>query len=512
MTHAPSGDPPTTGGPRPWTIPTARGPLDASAPLPGSKSLTARALLLAAIADSPTALTGVLRSRDTDLMISALTELGATIDQLDDSGTGLHLTPAPLPLSPAAGADGAAHVDCGLAGTVMRFIPPLAALALTPVVFDGDDAARHRPLAPVLDALSRLGAEITYLGAPGHLPVRVGPAVGLRPGAGSASRPPGRPPRRVDVDAAASSQFLSALLLMGCLLPGGLAVTPTGRVPSRTHVAMTVACLRQRGIVVDEPDETAPEGGRTWMVHEGRPAGGRIVIEPDLSNAGPFLAAALIAGGEVRIPHWPARTTQAGDAWRELLPRLGGRVELTGPADSTLTAHGTGELSGIEADLSAVGELAPTVAALAVLASAQGHSSRLTGIAHLRGHETDRLAALAAEASRVGGLVRETGDGLEIAALPAGRHLTPATLRSYADHRMATFAALIGLGVPGCAVDDVTCTSKTLPGFARMWESLLSPSPSSPTHRDRHLYHTEIGTRDTPTSADTTKDPAEEAR
>jgi len=456
-------------------VPTARGPLDATIALPGSKSLTARALLLAAVAGGPTTLVGVLRSRDTDLMLAALTALGARFEEVGGDPTRLRARPAPLPLHVSAGPDGAGRIETGLAGTVMRFVPALAALADAPVVLDGDDAARHRPMAPLLDALASLGAEVACLGEPGLLPVRVGPGDGALLRRADPARP-GRP-RRVSIDASGSSQFLSALLLVGSLLPDGLVVVTTGRVPSAPHVAMTVAALRERGIIVEEPVEpdesTAPtagaaeDGRRAWTVHPGRPAGGTVVIEPDLSNAGPFLAAALVAGGRVSVPHWPAATTQAGDAWRELLPRLGGEVTLSG---DLLTARGTGHLTGITADLSDVGELVPTVAALAALAGAQGHASTLTGIAHLRGHETDRLAALATEIRLLGGDAEETTDGLIIR--PAPLHGT--ALHSYADHRMATFAAIVGLGVDGVSLDDVECTSKTLPGFTDLWAAMLA--------------------------------------
>ena len=494
--HAGPADPP-----RPWSAPVPDGPLDAVVDLPGSKSLTARALLLAAVAEGPTTLTGVLRARDTELMLAALAALGARFEEFGADPARLRVRPAPLPLHVEAGAGGAGRVDVGLAGTVMRFVPPLAALADAPVLFDGDAAARARPLGPLLDALASLGAEVVHLGEPGRLPVRVGPGDGalrrpagpagpaqscgpaVRPtgGTGSAGRPDGPArglsPHRVSVDASGSSQFLSALLLLGPLLPGGLAVTPTGRVPSLPHVAMTVAALRERGVDVVEPDPGAPEGRRTWTVRPGRPAGGEAAIEPDLSNAGPFLAAALVAGGRVRVPRWPLATTQGGDAWRGLLARLGADVELRAGADGAgalvVRAAGAGALRGIDADLSAVGELVPVLAALAVVASAHGRSSRLTGIAHLRGHETDRLAALVAEITRIGGLARQTRDGIEIGALPAGGRLRPALLRAYADHRMATFAAVVGLAVPGIRLDDVGCTSKTLPGFPDLWADLL---------------------------------------
>ena len=457
----------------PWRAPVAAGALDAVVELPGSKSLSARTLLLAAVADAPTTLSGLLRSRDTELMLAALSALGARFEDLNDSGTQLRVTPAPLPLRVQAGPDGVGRIDVGLAGTVMRFVPALAVLGDAPVVFDGDEAARRRPMAPLLDALAALGAEVTHLGEPGFLPVRIGPGDGALLQAQNA---------RVAVDGSASSQFVSALLLLGALLPGGLELTPTGPVPSLTHVAMTVATLRERGIAVDEPAPGAGDGERTWRVHPGRPRGGQVAIEPDLSNAGPFLAAALVAGGRVSVPHWPAATTQAGDAWRELLPRLGGEVTLSG---DLLTARGTGRLTGLEADLSDVGELVPTVAALATLAGAQGHASALTGIAHLRGHETDRLAALATQIRLLGGDAEETTDGLIIRPAP----LHGAALRSYADHRMATFAAIIGLSVEGVSLDDVECTSKTLPGFTDLWAAMLAAAgecgtdPSTASHR-----------------------------
>ncbi|VEG75790.1 3-phosphoshikimate 1-carboxyvinyltransferase [Actinomyces slackii] len=457
----------------PWPAPSAPGPLNAVVELPGSKSLSARALVLAAIAAEPSTITGVLRARDTELMIAALTTLGARFEEAG-SPTRLRVTPAPLPfpVSRAPAQPGqAARIDCGLAGTVMRFIPPLAALADAPVLLDGDEAARARPLGPLLEAITALGATVDYQGRPGHLPALItpSPAEQARPGEA-------HPPLLLPVDSSASSQFLSALLLAAPLLPGGAAITPTGPVPSLPHVAMTVASLRDRGVVVDEPADPLPDlpdGSRTWTVHPGRPHGGEIAIEPDLSNAGPFLAAALVAGGQVTVPHWPAPTTQAGDAWRCILPAMGGALEAPpGPqgAGTAVRATGTGRLRGIDVDLSQVGELAPTVAALAALAAHQGHPSRLRGIAHLRGHETDRLAALAAEITRLGGSARAEPDALVIE--PATLH--GALLRSYADHRMATFAAIIGLAIEGVELDDVECTSKTLPGFTGLWDSMLA--------------------------------------
>ena len=353
--HAGPADPPG-----PWSAPVPDGPLDAVVDLPGSKSLTARALLLAAVAEGPTTLTGVLRARDTELMLAALAALGARFEELGADPARLRVRPAPLPLHVEAGADGAGRVDVGLAGTVMRFVPPLAALADAPVLFDGDAAARDRPLGPLLDALASLGAEVVHLGEPGRLPVRVGPGDGaLRRPAGPA-RPcgpagPARPdgparglsPHRVSVDASGSSQFLSALLLLGALLPGGLAVTPTGRVPSLPHVAMTVAALRERGVDVVEPDPDAPEGQRTWTVRPGRPAGGEAAIEPDLSNAGPFLAAALVAGACPAGPSPPRRAgTPGAGCWRAWAPTSSCAPGPTAPARSWCAPPGRGLCAG----------------------------------------------------------------------------------------------------------------------------------------------------------------------
>ena len=429
----------------PWHAPLAASPVDATVEVPGSKSITARALFLAAVADSPSVIRGALDARDTRLFAAALEVMGARVE---DEGTGvLRVTPMSLP--PRGG-----RVECGLAGTVMRFLPPLAALSPEETFFDGDEQAYARPLGPLLDALVRMGATVTYHGERGRLPFTI--------------RGPIRTPLGAQawVDSSSSSQFLSALLLVSPLVGDPLFVSAPGVVPSMPHVEMTLACLAGAGIDLEVVDEGRADLS-TWHVFPSRPRGGDITVEPDLSNAGPFLAAALVAGGRVSVPHWPAATTQAGDAWRELLPRLGGEVTLT---DGLLTARGTGRLTGIHADLSDVGELAPTVAALAALAGAQGHTSTLTGIAHLRGHETDRLAALATQIRLLGGDAEESDDGLIIRPAP----LHGAALRSYADHRMATFAAIIGLSVDGVSLDDVECTSKTLPGFTDLWAAMLA--------------------------------------
>ncbi len=414
----------------PWPAPVAAGPVTATVPVPGSKSLTNRALVLAAQATGPSRIVAPLRSRDTDLMAAALATLGADV-QVD--GADWLVRPAPLA--------GPATVDCGLAGTVMRFLPPLAATGTGPITFDGDAAARRRPMATVLDALRALGVRVTG----DRLPFVVEAAGGV-------------PGGTVRIDASASSQFVSGLLLSAPSFTDGVEVRHTGApVPSMPHVEMTVQALRSVGVSVDDstPDR--------WRVEPGPVAPWTTAIEPDLSNATPFLAAAAVTGGTVTVPHWPAATTQAGDAIRGLLSSMGASVTL-GPAGLTVT--GPDSLRGVAADLHDVGELTPTVAAVALFAESP---SRLTGIGHLRGHETDRLAALAGDIAALGGRVDEAPDGLTIHPVP----LHGGEWRSFEDHRMATAGAIVGLRVPGVVVDDVDTTAKTLPGFETMWARML---------------------------------------
>ena len=416
-----------------WAAPTAAGPVRASVDLPGSKSLTNRALVLAALADGPSTVRRALRSRDTELMARALTTLGASVDTRADDW---RVTPGPL--------TGASDVDCGLAGTVMRFVPPVAALAQGDVAFDGDPHARTRPMGEVLTALRGLGASIDDDGR-GALPFVVHGTGSVRGG-------------QVVLDASASSQFISALLLAGARYDEGVDVLHDGKpVPSLPHLDMTVACLRERGVEVhdDEPNR--------WRVLPGPIHALDVTIEPDLSNAAPFLMLALATGGSVTVPGWPRATTQAGDALRDLLSRMGGELTLT---DDGLTATGTGRVHGIDVDLHDLGELTPALAALCALADSPSH---LRGIAHIRGHETDRLTALARELTALGSDVTEHPDGLEIrpAELHGGRFGT------YADHRMAHAGVLLGSVVPGVLVEDIATTAKTFPGFADAWTALF---------------------------------------
>lgn len=425
-----------------WPAPVASGPVSWLTSVPGSKSMTNRALILAALASYPSTLKGALISRDSELMMAALDELGADITRTEPS----HGSPTTtVRVEPGELVGGT--VACGLAGTVMRFVPPVAALAKGTVFFDGDPQARVRPMNTILDALRTLGVAITG----DSLPFTVEGTGEVRGGL-------------VEIDASVSSQFVSGLLLVGARFTEGLTVRHIGgRLPSMPHVEMTVDMLRQAGVRVDT---AAPNEWRVWP---GLIDGATWVIEPDLSNATPFLAAAAVTGGTVGIRNWPMQTHQAGDAIRGILEQMGCTLEFrandTGH-DLFVTGPARGQLKGLTINLADIGELTPTVAALAALATTP---SQLDGIAHLRGHETNRLAALTAEINNLGGRCTETPDGLLIEPAP----LKGGLWHSYADHRMATAGAIIGLVTPGVIVEDIETTSKTLPGFELMWQAMI---------------------------------------
>lgn len=420
-----------------WQAPSATTPIHATVEVPGSKSQTNRALILAALASpqGTSTVSGALRSRDTDLMIGALRTLGLS---LDGAGTDLTIGGA---ISPASDT----RIDCGLAGTVLRFVPPLAALGSEVVTFDGDEQARSRPIAPLLDGLRSLGVRVDGDAMP--FQVRGEGAV-----AGGT----------VHIDASSSSQFVSGLLLSGATFQDGLTVEHTGEsVPSAPHVAMTVTMLREAGVSVDDATPNR------WVIRPGPVAARHWDVEPDLSNAVPFLAAAIVTAGTVRITGWPQVSVQPSTNILDLLTKAGAVVH---QGDSHLEVKGSIDgYPGFDVNLHEVGELAPSFAALAALAES-GSVSHLSGIAHLRGHETDRLAALTAEINGLGGRCEETADGLTITATL----LHGGVWHSYADHRMATAGAIIGLRTPGVEVEDIGTTAKTLPDFPGMWADMLA--------------------------------------
>ncbi|GAB2546089.1 3-phosphoshikimate 1-carboxyvinyltransferase [Brachybacterium huguangmaarense] len=434
-----------------WTAPVATAPVDALIRVPGSKSLTARWMLLAALAGSTTTLIEPLNSRDTRIMLDALEQLGAVFTaepgRLRVEG-----------IRPVRGERSDVVIHTGLAGTVMRFVPVVAALHDGDVRFTGDDAALARPMGPVVEALRGLGVRVTEHGEPGRLPITVHGRGELSGG-------------RIDVDASASSQFLSNLLLAGARASSPLELRHVGEVlPSLPHIEMTLEVLARAGVRAEHAIDA--EGLHTWRVEPGPIDLGEILVEPDLSNAGPFLAAAMVAGGTVEIADWPEATTQPGDSYRELLTRMGARVE---SVDSALELTGTGEIHGVDADMSAVGELTPVIAGLAALADGPSH---LRGIGHLRGHETDRIHALAVELEKVGCRTVEHPESLEIHPGP----LHGAVFETYEDHRIAHAGAIIGLRVPDVRIVNIETTQKTLPDFVGMWLSMLhTDSPAGLT-------------------------------
>jgi 3-phosphoshikimate 1-carboxyvinyltransferase len=414
-----------------WTTPHRATPVDAVVALPGSKSLTARALVLAALADGPSRLVRPLRARDTDLMAAGLRALGVRVEE---DGNDWLVTPGEL--------RGPAEVDAGLAGTVLRFLPPVAALADGPVRVDGDPRLHERPNAGLITALRDLGVQVDD-GGRGRAPFTVHGTGRVRGGA-------------VTVDASESSQIVSGLLLAAARFDAGVDLALAGGVPSMPHVEMTVESLRERGVDV-VPTE------RGWWVSPGPIAARDEVLEPDLSNAAPFLAAALVTGGRVTVRDWPAETTQPGGRLDALFGAMGADVERT---DAGLRITGSGTIRPLVADLGEVGELTPVLAALCALADG---TSRLTGVGHLRGHETDRLQALDEVLTAVGARVEQLPDGLVITP---GPHRA-ARVGSYADHRMVHAAAVLGLAVEGVEVRDPGAVTKTLPDFVERWNAML---------------------------------------
>ena len=428
-----------------WPARPATGPVQATVSVPGSKSLTNRKLVLAALADGPSVLSSPLHSDDSARMIGALRALGVEIEEV--AGTGrfgpdLHVVP---PTS----FRGDTVVDCGQAGTVMRFIAPLAGLAHGDVTITAHDSALHRPMGEMIKALREIGADIDD-GGTWSLPFTVRGRGHIRGG-------------EVTIDASGSSQFVSGLLLAAPRFDVGLHVIHSGeRLPSLPHIDMTIETLDRRGIQVERP---APN---EWLVPAGIPRGRDAAIESDLSNAAPFLAAALLTQGSVTIPAWPANSTQPGALLPEILSLLGAKVSRRGGA---LTVVGGPRIAGVDLDLTAASELTPTLFALAAFADAP---TTLHGIGHIRGHETNRIDALVTNLRALGGDAEELPDGIRINPRP----LRGGVWRAFHDHRIATAGALVGLRVPGVEVDDIGTTAKTMPEFPALWHDMLDATPA----------------------------------
>lgn len=429
-----------------WIAPFIDGTaLDATITIPGSKSVTNRALILAAISQTPSRLRRPLSSRDTDLMVKGLQSLGCKIEEVKtDEGFDYLITPGKLM--------GPTQIDVGNAGTVMRFLPPIAALANGLIHFDGDARSHERPLGPVIAALEQLGISIEH-GNKYRLPLTINGSGRITGGV-------------IEIDASASSQFVSALLLLGPATENGITVKHVGKsLPSQPHIDMTIQMLRQFGGEVEVIANT------TWIVKPAKLTGQELIIEPDLSNAAPFMAAAMICGGSVTIKDWPKQTTQPGDQLRDIFTKMGAQISLT---NDGLKITGSGKINGIDIDLHDVGELTPSIAAVAALAATP---STLRNIGHLRLHETDRLTALATEINKLGGEAIESPNDLIIKPKPLStnshNNQDSYLFNSYDDHRMATAGAIIGLAVKGVVVENIETTKKTLPDFPGLWHQML---------------------------------------
>ncbi|WP_405373260.1 MULTISPECIES: 3-phosphoshikimate 1-carboxyvinyltransferase [unclassified Microbacterium] len=424
-----------------WAAPTPDVPVTATVSVPGSKSLTNRELVLSALADGPSLLTGALHSDDSARMVDALAVLGVTVERIPGDGP----FGPDLEVTPPSRFSGGVTIDCGQAGTVMRFIAPLAGLAVGDVHVTAHETALHRPMGAMIHALREVGADIDD-GGSWSLPFDVRGHGHVRGG-------------EVTIDASQSSQFVSGLLLAAARFDVGLRLVHAGeKLPSLPHIEMTVDALARRGVHVEHPNPNE------WLVPAGPLRGKEVAIEPDLSNAAPFLVAAMLTGGSVTIPGWPAHSTQPGALLADILPVMGARVSRRGGALTVAAGDG---IMGVDLDLSAASELTPTLFALAAFADTP---STFHGIGHIRGHETDRIAALVGNLRALGGEAEEQPDGIRVVPRP----LAGGLWRAHHDHRIATAGAVIGLRVPGVEIDDIGTTAKTMPEFPRLWSDMLA--------------------------------------
>jgi 3-phosphoshikimate 1-carboxyvinyltransferase len=435
------------------TVAPVAGPLDADVEVPGSKSMTNRALICAALAEGTSVLDGALFADDTEAMLEGLGRLGISIEiDRDAQRITVHGCGGSLPPS-AVGAS----LDARLSGTTSRFLLPLLALGKGPIRLDAAAPMRARPMADGIDALRSLGVSVTDEGEPGHLPVTVdGPP-----------SPPADGPAHLAVAGDASSQFLSGLLLSAPAWPGGLRLAVGGELVSRPYIEMTVAVLRAFGAQVTvegdlgRDDDGAEGDNDTWTV---APTGYRAAdyrVEPDASAASYFFGAAAVCGGRVTIDGLGRSSLQGDLGFVEVLARMGCEVEQSDAA-TTVIGPPPGALRAVDVDMRHISDTAPTLAAVAVFAEAP---SRLRGIGFIRHKESDRIGDVARELRRCGITVDEVDDGMVVH--PGAPQ--PARLATYEDHRLAMSFALLGLRAPGIEVADASVVAKTFPAF---WDVL----------------------------------------
>ena len=418
-----------------WHAPTINFAIHSTLDIPGSKSATNRAFVLAALGNKDSTISNPLFARDTNLMLEALEKLGCKVLKHSNS----------VQISPMKVSHDEISIDVGLAGTVMRFVPPLAALGMGTTNFDGDERTRNRPMKTLIESLKKLNVKVIDK-YDGKLPFSIVSDGQIDGGV-------------IEIDASESSQFISALMLVGAKFTNGITIKHVGKnLPSLPHIQMTIEMLKEVGVKTDQIDKS------TWRIENQEIKSKDWHIEPDLSNAGPFLAAAMVTNGEVRIKDWPLQTTQAGNSWIEILSLMSANIQLN---SNELILKNNSEIKGINYNLKDVGELTPVLVAISLFANSK---SEFSGISHLRGHETDRLSALVENITSIGGDAKETEDGLIINP----RELHGGIWKAFDDHRMATAGAVIGLRIKDIYVDDIATTSKTLPNFEQMWNQMVN--------------------------------------
>ncbi|MBO9310050.1 MAG: 3-phosphoshikimate 1-carboxyvinyltransferase [Chloroflexi bacterium] len=412
-------------------------PIDAVISVPGSKSITNRALVLAALAEGESALENALFSEDSHWCSQALQRLGIPIKA--EAEAARFLVQGRGGILPAAHAD----LFVGNSGTTARFLVAVAALGNGTYRFDGVPRMRQRPIGPLLAALRQLGAQFSFEGAPNAFPLTVH-AAGLQGGAAT-------------LEATNSSQYVSALLQVAPYARRDVTIYLTGEVVSEPYIEMTLRVMAQFGVIADKSDY------RNYHVRAGqRYQAQRYVIEPDASNATYFFAAAALVGGRVRVPHLSANSLQGDVRFVDVLEQMGCQVER---AATYLEVRSIGQLRGVDVDLNAMSDTAQTLAAIAPFASTP---TRIRNIGHIRHKETDRIAALATELRKLGAQVEERADSLTI--YPSA--LRPAEIETYDDHRMAMAFAVTGLALDGVRIKNPACTAKTFPDFFARFEAL----------------------------------------
>ena len=413
-------------------------PPDASVRIPGSKSITNRALVCAALASGESTLNGALFADDTEAMAAAVTSLGAEVDGVPGKAT-MRIRGTGGAVATGAGT----VIDARMSGTTGRFLAPVAALSEHPVTIDGHPQLRTRPFGDLAEALRHLGVRVESSVGGDGLPMRIqGPI------------------RSSDTIVAAdrSSQFLSGLMLAGPLVPGGLRVRIDGPTVSRSYVEMTAAVMRSFGAVVEVGSDEVHVAAGGYRPVEG------FTVEPDASSASYFWAAGAITGGTVSIEGLGADSIQGDARFAALLQAMGASVEEV----AGITRVTGAPLQGVEVDLADMSDTAPT---LAVAASLAETPTTVRGIGFVRGKESDRIAAVVAELRRCGVDAREQSDGF--AVLP-GSAPTGARVRTYDDHRIAMAFSVLGLVVPGIQIENPGCVAKTFPGF---YEALSALRP-----------------------------------